>query len=1055
MEKTRRAGARLLYCFDAFELDSERHELRLGGAAVEMQPKVFGLLLYLVQNRHRAVSRDELFSALWPDVVVTDDALFHALKKARAAVGDDGAAQRVIATLPRVGYRFVAHVTEREAAAPAAGTGPAAGTLGAGLAALTPGPPLVGRAAELARLREALAAALAGQGRVVLVSGEAGIGKSRLAREIVEIAREAGSDVHEAASWHGAGAPPLWLWVQVLRAVAESWPAERLSRAMGAGAGEIARLVPELAEKLSISVPPVRDTDEARFLLMDAVVRFFVQAARTRAQIVLLEDLQWAPPATLELLSLLARSLGGARVLVVATVRDEALLPDAPLAEALAACEQRDALVRVPLSGLGAGEVGALVEQTAGFAPPPELSRALHTATAGNPFFVKEVVRLASEEPGGAEEMVARLASSADDLPGAERRMAPSSLPAGIRRVLERRIAALPPRARELLAAASVIGAELALAVLAQVVELARPELLDTIGGLLASDLVEVASERRTVYRFAHALVREAAYAGLREPERLRLHQRAAEALEALYEGRLEPVVPVLAHHYAEAAPLVGAAKAVEYAKRAGDLANLALSYEEAAWHYERALEAFELLPAPADLRRRSELLVCAGYARQMAGRFESGRAALREAAGLARQVGDANLLVLAAIGFAELAQGVSDPECVGLLLGAIGVSDDQPPFVRVWLRCMLAVDLANDRGRVADAQRIVGEADAIARESGGRHALGYVRCAQAFLLRVVSEGMPEERLELLREAEELTHDLGDRSFEAVLCQQLHGTLLELGDLGAAEVPLARCEQLAARLRSPYFELSPTGFRAGRLMLEGQLEAAEALATTRLAGSDLPRFAAGVLAPVLVGMVRREQGRLGELLPVLARIADERPYLGVVRVGHLLALLEAGQEAAARAGFEALARGRFAALVGGESWVFGLALLSEVCVALEDDERAATLAEILAPRARHCVVAANGFYCHGPVALYLGQLACTMRDWERAEAWLEIAVERAEALRSPVWRAHALAATARLHLGRGGPGAKACGRAKAREAAQTAARLGMGRLVRELRGLGA
>ena len=314
---------------------------------------------------------------------------------------------------------------------------------------------------------------------------------------------------------------------------------------------------------------------------------------------------------------------------------------------------------------------------------------------------------------------------------------------------------------------------------------------------------------------------------------------------------------------------------------------------------------------------------------------------------------------------------------------------------------------------------------------------------------------MPEARLALLREAEDLTCDLGDRSFEAVLCQQLHGVLVELGDLDGADALLARAEQLAARRRSRYFELSPAGFRACRLMLEGQLEAAETLAASRLADPDLPRFASGVVAAAIVGMVRREQERLGELLSALARIAEQRPYLGALRAGHLLALLEAGQEAAARAGFDALARARFQPLIGGESWVLAIALLAEVCAELEDAEGARTLTEILEPRARHCVVAANGFYCHGPVSLYLGLLACTMRDWERAEEWLEIASDRAGALRSPVWRAHVLAARARMHRGRGARGDDRRAFDAAREAAAIAEPLGMQRVLDEVRGLGA
>ncbi|MCC6642709.1 MAG: AAA family ATPase [Deltaproteobacteria bacterium] len=1028
----------MLYAFDRFELDAERHELRLDGEPVDLQPKVLGLLLYLLQNRQRVVSREELFATLWPGVVVSDDALFHALKKARAAVGDDGAAQRVIETLPRVGYRFVASVEERDAATTVPGR---AATPAAEPAPAPEGPPLIGRDAELARLRGALERALAGSGRVAIVSGDAGIGKTRLAREIVEIARGRGAEVSEAGSWHGPGAPPFWLWVQILRAMTRARKVEDLPRAMGESAGEIARLVPELAEKLSIEVPPVRDSDEARFLLMDAVARFLVQAARERPQILLLEDLQWAPPATLHMLAFLAREISPARLLVVGTCRAEDLPREHPLFEAIDACEQRDVLLRVPLGGLGAEVLAQLVENAAGFHPPPELVRALHAATGGNPFFAKQIVGLAAEEPTGAAVIAARLASQA------------SGMPAGVRRVLDRRLATLSERCRTLLGVASVVGPEVTLAVLARVSDLPQLELLEGVDEALESRLLESVPERRASYRFAHALVRDAAYAGLHEPDRVRLHLRVAQALEALYAGRLEPLVPALAHHYGQAALLAGGTKAVDYAKWAGDLATLALSYEEAAAHYQRALEAFDLAPEPEGESRRAELLVCVGFARHNAGQFAGGREALREAAALAIRVGSSDLLVLAAIGFADLAIGVSDPEAVRMLEAALAGGDGQPPFLRVWLRCLLAADLMNDPGRLGDARQVIDEAEAIARSSGGTRSRAFLLCVRAKLLCMVPEGTPEVRLDLLREAERLVRDRGERWTEMLVWTQIHAVFVELGDLEQADVVCARIERIVERLRSKFWEFLPAIFRAGSLMLEGRFDAAEALARSQLSRSDSPRFEYAVTLATLVGVVRHEQGRLAELLPALASLHEQRPYLGVARAAHLLALLEAGQRAAARAGFSDLASARFEPVVEGESWLFALTLLAEVCVGLGDAESARTLAALLEPGARHYAVLA-GYYCHGPVALYLGQLACAARDWTRAEDWLDFARERAEALRSPVWRAHTLAALARMHLGRGERGDKQRGREAAQAAVAIAEPLGMQRLLRDVRALG-
>jgi len=1018
----------VIYAFEGFELDSDLRELRHEGARVGVQPKVLGLIQLLVQSPERVVSRDELFRELWPDTVVSDDALFHALKKARAVLGDDGSAQRMIETVPRVGYRFVAHVEVREAAR-AAPRAPRPGEA-------SPAAGLVGRSAELAVLRTALGDALAGSGRVALVTGEASIGKSHLVRAVSSTARERGVEVHEAFSWPGSGAPPLWAWVQILRGFADTWSDARLRRAMGESAGEIARLLPAVRERFELSVPAVGDTDEARFLQMDAVARFLVRASAERPQMLVLEDLHWAPPATLQTLGFLVGELAEAPLLVVATTRESEGEGEA-LDAAVAACAQRGVLVRVPLGGLPAPEIGALVEQVAGFRPSPEVANALRTETGGNPFFAKEILHLALEEagPGSTEErLAARLTSQRE------------ALPEGVRRVLKQRLDALSEPCRRVLSVGAVVG-DLPLSILASVLPLPREDLLRALEEARAAQLIEKGHGVGPRDHFAHSLVREAAYDALSEIERARLHRRVAEALEREHAGHLEPVVPALAHHYGSAAPLLEGWQAVDYAKWAGDLASEALSFAEAAEHYERALSALALQVEPASERRRAEILVCAGFAHHQAGARERAVERHREAAALASRAGDAPLLAFAALGSAGLGVSVLDPESVRLLEEALAAYGKRRDATAVQLRVVLATHLVNHPGRSEEARALARAAEALARELDQPRPIGRALVARAHVLRVTG-GSPEARLPLLREAAATLPESGDRTAELLICEQLRGVHLELGALEPAKRANARLVELLPRLRSELWSYIAPSIAFGSAMLEGRFADAEATVQNQLGGSGGQRFHEAVLFGMLAA-VRYGQGRLGELLPLLDALREDLVSAPVLDAVHALALLEAGERAAARRALAKLADRGFDGLLATDNGLLAGALAAELCARLGEAERARSLRTLLESRAEHWVGLGNGIYTHGPVALYRGLLATAAGDFESAERDLERATKRVDALGSPVWRAHVLAAWARLYRARGAKGDAGRAARCAADARALAVPLGMERLRRE------
>ncbi|MCC6641688.1 MAG: AAA family ATPase [Deltaproteobacteria bacterium] len=1020
--------------FGRFELDEAIHELRADGVPVAIQPQPLALLVLLARNRDRVVRREEIVEALWPDVTVTDDALWRTLLKAREALGEVGTTERVLRTVRGVGFRFASAVEEGPASQPvttisAARSGPSRGASA-----------FIGRAREQAWLDEALHAALAGSGRLVLVSGAAGIGKTRLIAELIATTRRAGVEVHEARAWEGSGVPALWPWEQVLASYAELWSPDALRSAMGEeGASELARLLPGLRMTLGVEVSSAAaDGDEAQFRLFEALARFLVRAARERPQLVVLEDVHWVDAASLRALDFLAGEIASAPILVVVTCREEEIGPEHPLTHALALGARAGVLVRVPLTGLDSGEVRHLIESDAGFEPSADLVRAAHDLTGGNPFFVKQIVDLARTEQHG---FIPRLESAL-----AER---VRGLPPEVHHVIRRNLAALSSDCRRLLGMAAVWGREFPLAGLVRMPGFSREELLELLGSAVEARVLELRPGPGRVFCFAHDLLRRAVYAELDPALRVQLHHQVALALEALHAAHLEPVVPSLAFHYGEAAPLLDDTKAVDYARWAGELARTALSHDEAAQHFERALAALDLRALP-DPVRRAELLVCLGYACQSAGRHERGREVLREAASVARGAGAAGPLAMAAVGLAEIGTGLADAGVVSLLEDALHTFGDGSSPVRLWLTCMLAANLANLPGRLAEAERLADAAAAIARELGDARSWSVALSSRAAVQRISPRILPEERLLGLSEAADLGRAAGDASAELVARLQRYGALVELADGGEMEAELARIESLVARLRSPYWRYVSPSLRAMRHLLDGRFAEAEALIDEAFTSAEAPRIAFTAARLGNIAAIRYEQGRMAELLPLLAPLAEQFSNVAALRTAWILALLEAGRTDEARGAFEALADRAAADVVGTESWLSAIATLADICARLADPLRARALSLLLAPRTEQCIIIANGHYCQGPVALYLGMLACTEEDYDAADEALALSLARSDALRSPVWRAHTLAARARMLLARAERGDRRLAKDVASEALGIAQKLGMGRLCREL-----
>ncbi|HEX2085949.1 MAG TPA: AAA family ATPase, partial [Solirubrobacteraceae bacterium] len=849
---------------------------------------------------------------------------------------------------------------------------------------------LFGRDEELAALARALDRARRGDRRVVLLTGDPGIGKTRLLAQAGLAAAEEGATVLYGRCDADLGMP-YQPFVEALGHLAEHAPAALLERHRG---GVLGRLVPRLRDDGPAPAASAALPDADRYLLF-AEATALLAAVPRRPLVLLLDDLHAADRPTLMLLRYLLGAPAPLETLVVATYRATEVGDDHPLAAFVGDVTRDAACERIALGGLGQADVLGLTAALAGHdldAQVADLARALRDETDGNPFFVTAVFQHLAE----SGDLVVEAGRWSTREPGAE-----LELPGSVRETIVRRVGRLGEDAAAVLHAAATIGEEFEAGLLARTLERDEDDVLDALDAAVAAGLVTVPSALGTRYAFAHALVAHTLYGDLPPGRRRRLHRRIAAALEDACGGDPGTRIGELAHHAIKGAYSEDVPRAIDWARRAGEHALDQLAPDDAERWFERALALLEQLPDDPALR--CDLLIGLGTAQRESG-HASFRRTLLDAADLARDLDDGERLARAALantrGFVS-ATGAVDDERVAVVEAALALTQESSDAVRARLQATLAAELtfAGDwRRRAALSDLALDQARACGDPAVLRDVLS------ARFMTIWTPETLEQRLRDTAEELELAEHGGDPIARFRALHWRATACLEAGEVDEAARLIEREARLAERIGQPTALWLAAYDRAIKALVRGLTGEAETWAETarRIAVESGQPEALAFYVGQLIN-IRYEQGRLGELEPLIAAQVEQNPGIPAFRSALALARADAEQHDAAREVLDGDAAAGFSDLPYDSNWLVGMTIYAEAAGRIGHEAAAAVLHPLLEPW--HAQIAFNSATAWGTVDRHLGNLAAVLGRRDEAEERLRRAAALHERIAAPLWLA--------------------------------------------------
>jgi eukaryotic-like serine/threonine-protein kinase len=894
----------------------------------------------------------------------------------------------------------------------------------------------VGRVREAEILRSAVREAMEGRGQLIILSGEPGIGKTRLAEETANFATSSGAHVFWGRCWEGGGAPPFWPWIQLIRESLSALSSQILSEA-NQGLAYIAHMVPELHSGMPVQQQSARESagglqlagtsmqPEERFLLFDAVSGLLKKLAAAAPLMIVLDDLHAADEDSLLLLRFIAREVQQTRILLAATYREVEIRRSHQISALLAEIGREGSTIS--LRGLSALEVAEFFERNGKLPVDETTISSLYQATDGNPFFLDEIVRLATT---GNDSARAKLDSG-------------FSVPDSVRATIRRRMASLAEQTRTILTIASLIGQEFDLALLRDVSGVASEQLIESCDEAVTNVLIGEVSGTVGRYRFIHAMTAEALRADFGTAARARLHQRIAAAMEKIYRDDIESHLAQVAHHYVAALPLGDVDKAIEFARRGAQRARDQLAFAEAARLYGMALRAIMAGPQRDDTAR-CELLLELGETQAQGRSLEEARQSFEQAAEVARRLERSDLLSRAALSVSTWFGSFFsiDDALKAMLAEALAAIGPNDTPIRATLMAKLAGEFywsgEHERGRA-----LCDEAVAVARRTGDARAL----VSAAWVQNEINWGPEnvEARLAAATEIAALAESVGDYH-RALRAHEMRFTaLLEMGDTVALTSEVNTYRALAEKWGEQFGIVER--FNAALALLKGDFNDAERQI------EELWRHARRRQDPALLTcagyleeFIATEQAQIDP-----ARLESTRkaqialsPSIAIVgRVGLALLYAATGRRAEAEAELESLAKDDFAAIPRNWNWLANFCWLALVCIGVNDVERAGFIYESLLPYASRNATIGWGDMSYGCVGRFLGMLAWKIGKLEEAQTHFEQALRFEQRMGSRLWAAYTQFEYGRMLFKRHHPGDSEAARNLIQQALDAASNIGL------------
>ena len=888
--------------------------------------------------------------------------------------------------------------------------------------------PIIGRARELGEFRAAFDRMLAGRRQLVLISGEPGIGKTRCAEALADMAQDQGALVLWGRCHEDGGAPSYWPWVQILRAYIDASSLEEVRLHMGTAAKDIAALVPEFldaSQRTDETPSAIADSSPARFRTFDAIRQFFHQATQQVPITLILDNLHWADTPSLSLLEFLSQELLSTRLLIVGTYRDADASRKTPLHRTLGGLRRDSDIERVHLSRLSQIAIGELAAQLCEVSLSQSAIKLIHQQTDGNPLFAIELIKVLIDESAGSESAAM-----------------PARIPAGVHETIGRRLIRLSDRCNELLCVAAVHGRQFTAREIAVAMDEDVQHVLTDLEPAIQAGIAQSNLAVSGGFQFTHALIREKIYEDLPAVDRMRLHGRAGDALVGIYSAHLEPLLTRIAHHYYQAAALGNTDKAVVYALRAAQSAVRIYAYEDALLHYDRAIETLESGGLIHD-ERLAQAYLLKGSALSHLGQVQQSIEVLLEAVNRTRVLGSAELLVDVLMRLAMVSRHLEQQHFVPLLERALALMPeaDSVPRSKALATLAFAKRTLADKSRI---QLLVDEALDMASRSCDATA----RCACYQLTVMALRGNPESLDHRLRLGHEYIAVARSTCSADLLAEAYHWQALnyfESGQLAELEALLEHYDSLsAARFGLHQYQVGAHRVTLALLRgawsdLERQIEELLEIGTrTRREDAD------GVYGAQMFAL-NRDLGRVHTLAPQIKEIAASATKR-MWEPGLMLICAEIGLLPQASEIFNRLVERDCQAICRDDMYLTCLAFCAETCCALGDARAAEVLYPLLRPYGRQTANHPTAV-CFGSAALYLAMLASTANWPDLAREHFDQALMLNRAMRAWPSLARTLYRYGAFLVTRQVEAERRLGLQQLREAEQLARRLEMSRLV--------